>query len=207
MLLIELDLVLRGLWRLLFLRCVHRWGLLRRRHRGIVSYANVLVLEDRLLLQLVLRRTNRLGILLLLLLEDLWQVGLALEDLVRRTLIALLHLLHPRVHNLADALLMDQLRLANRSVVVRSLHRLDLTLELRCTACVDRRDLLIAHKHGLAINTLTEAKPVLACAHATMACLSANTAEQVLVASRLRFCTLVASHVTLARALIRGKVT
>ena len=207
MLLVELDLMLCGLWRLLFLRCVHRWGLLRCRHRGIVGYTDILVLEDRLLWQLVLRRTNRLGVLLLFLFEDLRQVGLALEGLVRRALVALLQLLHSCVHNLADAFLMDQLRLANRPVVVRSLHRLYLALELRCTARVDRRDLLIAHKHGLAIDTLTEAKPVLACAHATMACLSAHAVEKILVAIGLRFCALVASHVTLARALIRGKVT
>ena len=206
MLLVELDLVLRGLWRLLFLGCVHRWGLLRCWYRGIVGYADVLMLEDCLLLQLVLRRTNRLGVLLLLLLEDLWQVGLALEGLVRRALVALLHLLHPRVHDLADAFLMDQLGLANRPVVVRSLHRLDLALELRCTARVYRRDLLIANKHGLAIDTLTEAKPVLAGAHATMACLSVHAVEQILIATGLRFRTLVSSHVTLARALIRGKV-
>ena len=207
MLLVELDLVLRGLWRLLFLRCVHRWGLLRCRHRGIVGYTDVLVLEDRLLLQLVLRRTNRLGVLLLLLLEDLWQVGLALEGLVRRAFVTLLHLLHTRVHDLADTFLMDQLGFVNRPVVVGSLHRLDLSLELRCTTRVYRRDLLIAHKHGLAIDTLTEAKPVLACAHATMACLSAHAIEQILIATGLCFRTLVSSHVTLACALIRGKVT
>ena len=132
------------------------------------------MLEDRLFLQLVLRWANRLTILLLLLFEDLWQVRLALEGLVRRALIALLHLLHARVHNLADAFLMDELRLTNRPVVVRSLHRLDLALELRCTTGIDRRDLLIADKHGLAIDALTEAEPMLACAHAAMTGLSAD---------------------------------
>ena len=82
MLLVKLDLVLRGLRRLLFLRCVHKWSLLRRRHRGIVGYTNVIMHEDRLLLKLVLRWANCLSVLLLLLFEDLRQVRLALEGLV-----------------------------------------------------------------------------------------------------------------------------
>ena len=68
-----------------------------------------------------------------------------------------MHLLHPRVRNLANAFLMNQLWLANRSVVVDSLRRLGLALELRCTACIDWRDLLVTDKHGLAVDTLTEA--------------------------------------------------
>ena len=71
-LLIELDLVLRGLWRLLFLRRVHWWRLLCCGYRRIIGAYTVIMLKDSLFLKLILRGTNCFGFLLLLLLKDLW---------------------------------------------------------------------------------------------------------------------------------------
>ena len=98
---------------------------------------------------------------------------------------------------------MDQLWLVHWSVVVRSLNSLNLPLEFRCTARVDRRDLLISNQHGLTIDAFSETYAMLASAHAAMTCLGAYTIEQICIAISLRFCTLIAHPVTLTRALTR----
>ena len=211
MLLVELYLVLRGLRRLLLVfRGVHgRRGLLRRGWNGsVIGIKPAILLKYRLLLKLILRRTYRLSLLLLFFLKYLWQVRLALKCFVRRALVALLHLRHACVDDLraTRAILMDQLRrLIHRSIVVSSLHSLDLPLKFRGAACVDWRDLLVANEHGVAIDALAEAYIVmLTSTHTAVACLRAHdTIEQVCVAISLRFGTLVTDSMA-STSLARG---
>lgn len=163
--------------------------------------------ENRLLLELVLGGTDRFRLLLLLLLEDLRQVRLALERLVRWAFVALLHRSHPCVAH-GTAVLVEQLRLAHsRPVVVSPLHCLhNLIVQFGPAACIDWGNLLVADKHRLSVNALAEADSVLARAHAVMRCLCAHPAEKILTSVALCLCTLISHAVALALALALREV-